>query len=277
MRHKIGENMKKILVTCLIFANYALQALPWDAEYEKILLQRAGEKLPELVTYPFFQYPNQEHAETVKYFPNGKVLIFGYGSLMNKTSASRSLKPEAVATIQPAFAFGVKRLFNYVMANTERYGETNRKEKAMLNMTQTLNLKSIANGVTIEVDSEDLAKLVERETGYDLVPILVTSWDEAVEQNPEPNIRIAYAFVAVHELRDHIDYTSTEFYPVRGYLNMIQEASLAYGEDFARIWNETTYLADGTTPVETWDKSTFLGILCTDNPINLKTSVGSGK
>jgi|GEM_PF-3765284 len=239
----------------------------WDKAYEKLLLQKVGTTLPELLTFPFFQYPNDGHQEIVNHFPSGKVPVFGYGSLMNKVSAARSMKNKAVESMEPAIAFGVKRLFNYKVTDPSRWGaEQNRKEKAMLNIAQTLNIGSMANGVVVEVDAEDLTKLVSRETGYDLVPILVASWNDVMNQNPEIEVRVAYTFVAVHELRNNISYTSTEYYPVLGYLHAIQEASQAYGPEFAAFWNATTYLANGTTSIEKWDEVTFKDILCTIKP-----------
>lgn len=239
----------------------------WDKDYEKALLQKVGTKLPELVTFPFFQYPNAGHDVTIDRFCSGKVRLFGYGSLMNKVSAARSMKPEAVESMEAVVAFGVKRIFNYKVTNPSRWGDDqNPKERAMLNITQTLNLGSMANGVVVEVDAEDLKSLVSRETGYDLVPILVASWDGMMSQNPEVEIKIAYTFVAVNELRNNTSYTSTEYYPVLGYLHAVQDASEAYGPEFATFWNETTYLADGTTPIEGWDEVTFMGILCTQKP-----------
>lgn len=239
----------------------------WHVDYQKFLLSKVGEKLPELVTLPFHHYPNKGFETIPDLFPNGKVLVFGYGSLMNKQSASHSMKPEAIESMQPAIAFGVKRIFNYKATKTDHWGlDQDHKEKAMLNLVQTLNIASIANGVTLEVDLEDFKRLVEREIGYDLVPILVTSWDDAMNHNPHLEIRIAYTFVANHELRNHIDYTSTKYYPVRGYLNAIQNTTQGYGQDFSKMWDVTTFLADGTTCVKDWDKKTFLGILCTFEP-----------
>ena len=238
-----------------------------DKAYEQVLLKTVAIKLPELVTFPFFQYPNEGHQTLVNHFPSGKVLIFGYGSLMNKVSAARSMKAEATESMAPAIAFGVKRLFNYKVKDASRWGaEQHHKERAMLNLAQTLNIGSMANGVVVEIDGEDLSKLVSREVGYDLVPILVVPWADVVNQNPDLEVRIAYTFVAVNELRNNTAYTSTEYYPVLGYLQAVQEASQEYGPEFAAFWNATTYLANGTTLIEGWDKVTFKGILCTQKP-----------
>lgn len=239
----------------------------WGEAYERLLLQKVGAKLPELVTYPFFQYPNEGYPLIYDRISSKHVLVFGYGSLMNKESAARSVKYETLRSMQPAIAFGVKRLFNYRMADASHWGaKFHRKEKAMLNLAQTLNIGSMANGVAFEVDAEDLKKLVAREAGYDLVPILVASWKDVLQQNKDISIQVAYTFVAVNELRNHIAYTSTEFYPVLGYLHAVQEAALTYGNEFANFWNETTYLANGTTKIKGWDGVTFMGILCTQKP-----------
>lgn len=272
--------MKNLLITiflCLSFVyinNHlnsekpqAQHPIQLESSYEKLLLKKVGDTLPILTKYPHQKYPNTDHDSIPDLFQDDKVLIFGYGSLMNKTSLARSVKQAAVDSMDPAIAFGVKRIFNYKAKNTAHWGENqNPKEKAMLNLAQTLNLGTMANGVTIEVDRDDFNHLVSRETGYDLVPILVASWDDVKEQNPRLKIRVAYTFIAPNELRNHTLYTSTEFYPVRGYLKAIQCASKKFGDDFAKMWNATTYLADGTTSVNEWDGVTFNGILCTFTP-----------
>jgi len=241
-----------------------IESIGCEPTYKEILLKKVSAKMPDLVTYPFFHYPNEGHEQVLKYFPNGKILIFGYGSLMNKASASRSLKAEAVETMKTAIAFGVKRIFNYKAAKTVHWGANRHpKERAMLNLMQTLNISSLANGVTIEVDEEDFNSLILRETGYDLVPILVMYAADMDSENPEPEIRVAYTFVAMNELRNHINYTHTKYYPVRGYLRAVQQAAATHGDKFACMWDCTTYMADGTTTIREWDQETFSGILRT--------------
>lgn len=240
---------------------------PWDISYQKLLLKEAGAKLPDLASYPSFRFPNNGHEAIGDQFPQGKILVFGYGSLMNKESAKRSIKEESLNSMQTAVAFGVKRVFNYQATKSPRWKEDqDPKEQAMLNVVQTYNIDTMVNGVSIEVDSEDLSALVKREVGYDLVPILVASWDDLVGQSPEINIRVAYTFVAMNELREHIHYTNTEYYPIRWYLEMIENSVDEFGEKFAHMWDETTYLADGTTKINEWDRETFKNILSTFKP-----------
>jgi cation transport regulator ChaC len=248
--------MKNICFNIALIATMSIANISLNAQFEpdRSIMEQVGAKLPDLSAYPSYRYPNEDHASLQEQFPSGKVLVFSYGSLMNKQSAARS-------------AFGVKRIFNYKSVKTDHWGaDQNTKEKAMLNLIYDPHPSSLANGVTMEVDLEDLNKLVQRETGYDLVPILVSSWQEVREQNPALKIQVAYTFIATNELRNHVNYTSTEFYPVRGYLHAVQNASKEYGDAFAEMWNETTFLADGTTNINEWDETTFNGVLCTKTP-----------
>lgn len=235
--------------------------------YEEQVLKVVAAKMPDLMTYPTYRYPNDGHEHVLNVYPNGKILVFGYGSLMNRVSAAKTIKAESVDTMETALAFGAKRVFNYKASKTRHWQEDlDEKEKAMLNLAQTFNISSLVNGVTIEVDLEDFSRLVLREIGYDLVPILVVSEKDILDEHPNLDVRVAYTFVAMNELRDHINYTSTKYYPVRGYLHAVQEASAMHGERFAKTWNKTTYMADGTTLIDNWDQRTFKGILCTFEP-----------
>lgn len=234
--------------------------------YKEEVLKKVAETLPDLRRYPSYHYPNDGHEQAFDHFPTGKVLIFGYGSLINKASARRTIKSESVEAMQTAVAFGVKRVFNYKASKATNWGTLDVQEKAMLNLVQTLNIASVANGVIIEVDQEDLSKLVLRETGYDLIPILVINEKDISSMNPDIEVKVAYTFIAMNELRNHINYTSTKYYPIRGYLHAVQEAAATYGEKFAQNWNKTTFMADGITRIDDWDEETFNGILCTFEP-----------
>lgn len=235
--------------------------------YGALLMEKVGKHQSELAKHPNLIYPNADYASILKHYPKGKVLVFGYGSLMNKTSAARSMKPEAVESMQPVVAFGAKRIFNYYATKVDHWGANpDPKERAMLNLAPSFDKTAVVNGVTLEVDEEDLANLVKRERGYDLVPILVASWSSVSSESTEVEFKVAYTFVIPNELRDNIAFSSTQFYPVRGYLEAIQEGAGSFGKDFLELWDSTTYLADGTTTVAKWDKKTFKEILCTKQP-----------
>ncbi|MFA6916048.1 MAG: gamma-glutamylcyclotransferase family protein [Parachlamydiales bacterium] len=219
--------------------------------------------LSKMAKYPVLKYPNSDFHSLKELYPKDKILIFGYGSLINSQSASRSVSAEALESMRPVVTFGMKRIFNYKARQTAHWGaDQNEKEKAMLNITPTPTINSMINGVVMEVTAEDLAKLVDREKGYDLVPLIVISWEDFVSGNPEPKTEIAYSFIAPTELRQNILYTSTSFYPVRGYLHAVREGAQTLSDEFLDFLNETTYMADGTTLVKDWDEETFTDLLC---------------
>jgi len=117
----------------------------------------------------------------------------------------------------------------------------------------------------MEISPEDLVQLIQREIGYDLVPMLVADWNEVISENPSVNVKIAYTFLVPDELRSGVDYTQTKYFPVKGYMRAAQEGAAVFGPEFLNYWNATTYLGDGTTPVTQWDEQ-FSNILDTREP-----------
>lgn len=245
----------------------ALKAeIPWSDSYQQLLLERVGEKLPEISSYPFFEYPNKNHDEA-KPSENGKILIFGYGSLMSPDidANKKSIKPENLKTLRPAIAFGVKRLFNKRGGISKTFNSTTLEpnERCFLNLVPTTNFNDVTNGVTIEIDQGDLIKLIAREVGYDLVPLFVASWDDAVKESDEINIEIAYTFIASSGLRDHVSYTSNILYPIQWYASLVDKAAKFHGPVFWKLYQKTTWLADCITLISDWH-DTF------NTPLNIK-------
>jgi len=249
---------------------------PWSHDYQVLLSEKLSEKQSELSHFPPLQYPNAGHESLPDLFnpdekvslnpdekvPEKKVLLFGYGSLINEKSAKKSMSEETFNSIKPVAAFGLQRVFDYKASKTDHWGANqNELEKAMLNLKPTDSYEDAVNGVTFEVNAKDLSELVKREKGYDLVPILVADWDDVSHENPSVAIKVVYTFIASSEPREGNVYTSSKHYPVRGYLEAIQEGAMRFGEQYRDFWNRTTYLADATTEVTKWDKSTFTGIL----------------
>ena len=186
---------------------------------------------------------------------------------MNKASASKSLKAEAVESMAPAIALGVKRIFNYKAAQLEQWGRNlDPMERAMLNLIPTTTYKSIANGVVMKIDQKDFARLVQREVGYDLMPILIADWDSVIAENPRVEIKVAYTFIVPDEIRNGIDYTQTKYYPVRSYLRASEDGASAFGKTFHKLFNYTSYLANGTTRVCQWDQKDFETLLKSREP-----------
>lgn len=263
--------MKKLiyifLLMLFIYTAEATEKTPWNSAYQKILIEKIAKEIPALSTYPSLEFPNLDFEQILKKYPHRKVLIFGYGSLINVQSAAESVSKEALQTMRPAIAFGLKRIFNYKVDDASFWGKNQPKnEGAMLNLEPTTTYNHMINGVVMKISPKDLAQLIDRETGYDLVPILVADWDEVVAEDHTVQIKIAYTFFVPDELREGVDYTQTKYYPVRGYLKATREGAAVFGPKFLHFWNATTYLGDGTTTIDHWDEKTFSGILDTREP-----------
>lgn len=205
--------------------------------------------------YPVYKYP-ADAKQMVEKSADGKILIFGYGSLVNPESAARTLSVDAMKTYQPAVAFGMKRTFDRKVTNTDRWGPRERpSDVGMLNVFKTGDHLDALNGVTFEVNQEDLRALIEREIGYDLVPIPIVRWQEAVDPNDTPDFQIAYVFLSPEEERDGKVYVDPCVNPVPGYAMASKEGAALNGQGFLKLWLESTFLADKKTPFIEWEKN----------------------
>lgn len=264
--------MKNLLVFIIALLSFTLSAnangpTSWSHNYQNLLMEKVGQEMKRLSTYPSLEYPNRDIQQILEKFPEGKVLLFGYGSLINADSAAWSVSSKAVQSMRPMIAFGFKRIFNYTAQNVSARGlNLSENERAMLNIVPTTTYNHIINGVVMEISREDLHRLVQREVGYDLVPMLVTDWNQAIAENPSINIKIAYTFFVPSGLRDGVNYTQAKYYPIRRYLHTVRDGAAVFGPKFLNYWNETTYLGDGRTPVNQWDEKTFSGILDSREP-----------
>lgn len=250
----LGFYYKFFVVLIFVLASFShISATPWDDYYQDSIAEKALSMTPILNEMLSLKYPNDDFQDVAAQFPDSKILIFGYGSLMNIQSASRSIKTENVLKMQPAIAFGFYKIFNYRADVISHWGTPeDSNERAMLNISCSPDYRVITNGVLIEVDIDDLFNLVKREIGYDLIPILVMAWDDAVFQNPDPEIKIAYTFRASNNPRLGKIYTNQNILPVKGYLNAVHEGAAQFGPDFYNYWNKTTRLADDKTVMNTW-------------------------
>lgn len=239
-----------------IFVFSSLAALP--NEKSKLSSQAAQFSAEYLSKYPHFKYPVKDPQLITPLFPNDKVVIFGYGSLINKASAARTLSPEVMSTYKPALAFGLKRVFNYRAGNTSNWGDPQRPtDLAMLNVSKTDKMENMVNGVTFEVPLSDLDRLIEREIGYDLIPIPVIAWDD---KSDNPHFFVAYTFSASSEQRDGKSYVSPCINPVPGYAMASRDGAATNGKEFLDFWVKTTYLADKKTSFTDWEDQPGLDV-----------------
>lgn len=255
--------MKHLFICILLFSaplfssSAVLESsnLPWSDEKHAAMIEQASQIWSsEMYHYPSLNYPVSEPEELYRLYQSETIPIFSYGSLLNKESASRTLSEKAMATHRPAISFGVQRVFDRHVPTTSRWGPKERpNDTGMLNVFTTNTLSDVVNGVVIEVDIDDLNNLLVREEGYDLVPVVVTCWNDAVGDGGEPRFFIAYTFQASEEAREGIFYTNRYINPVPGYAWASKQGAEQYGEPFLNLWVSSTYLADRETPFALWE------------------------
>jgi hypothetical protein len=177
------------------------------------------------------------------------ILILGYGSLVNASSASKTLTGDTVSTSLPIVGFGAKRLFNYDMPLLDRYGPPHEpRSNAALNAEATSDPMDLVNGVCISIPLGELDAFRKRELGYDLARVPCLDW-------ADPSGRPFPAWIlccpADADLAARI--TSRDLLPHHKYYRVCRTGAEVFGDRFLRLWLETTYLADGITPVAEWE------------------------
>jgi DNA-binding transcriptional LysR family regulator len=95
----------------------------------------------------------------------------------------------------------------------------------------------------LHVSLEDLPALRQREDGYDLHPVACSDWAE-----PHGDAGLAWILVAPDPPGD------APLEPHRRYYGVCRAGAAGMGPAFLAAWLRTTYLADGVTPVEDWER-----------------------
>ncbi|CDZ80551.1 hypothetical protein BN1013_01065 [Candidatus Rubidus massiliensis] len=244
--------MNKLLIVCvLLFMSFYPSNLPWSPSYQEKIKEKLDNYYPLIQYYPSFIYPNEKVNEL--FAKKKTIYIFAYGSLLNPESAQRTISEEAVETSQPALAFGLKRIYNYYAGQKTHWITKAPKEEAMLNVEVTRKRDDLVNGALIKVDITQLKKLIEREKGYDLVPVLTMRWNDAILENTQFHFIIAYTFTASSEPRLGKAYTQKGIYPIYGYNQAVEKGAERFGDKFLNYLRTTTYLSDGITNLYEWE------------------------
>ncbi len=173
----------------------------------------------------------------------------GYGSLVNRASAARTLRGERKAVV---IAFGVRRVFNLFMedAGLNRYSlPANPKARAALNVISTGQSHDAVNGVLFDVATADIPTFRAREVGYDLIPVACIDWT----RRDDPAFT-AYILACPNEPRDGKVRTRRDIEPHVEYYELCRAGAAALGDEFLRFWLATTFLADGITPMTIWER-----------------------
>lgn len=211
------------------------------------------ESIQALKTYKEYPYPYENLEKDLKSQNKKTILIFNYGSLLDLCSASKTFSKKSLATRRLAVAFGTKRVFDRDVPINPRskWGvPISPESRAMLNLVRTGDLKDVTNGILMNVDIDDIPFMRKREEGYELVPIIVSGWQDYLT-NKNPRTFIAYTFHAKEGTR----FTSSHIYPRPGYYELARDAAKIQGPIFYQMWLNSTFLADKKQPISVWEEA----------------------
>jgi hypothetical protein len=215
-----------------------------------LTIRRLTEYLASIATEGY-GYPWDGLEDAVAHFPAHRLLLVGYGSLLNQDSAAKTIKARPAGGHPPVLALGARRVFNYVIpaAKLKAYGGTfGPREHAALNVDYTQSAANALNGRLIGVPTVDIPPLRAREFGYDLRPVACLPWND---KDAKPFT--AFVLVAVKPARNGRQVLDDEALPHPSYYRVCREGARAVSEAFLQLYLQTTYLADRKTTLVEWE------------------------
>lgn len=144
----------------------------------------------------------------------------GYGSLLSHKSLKETIKDKKFKKV---LLNGYKRVFN--LSLSEKYNED------VLNLVKSRG--SSCNAVIFKVTEKELEKLNHREAEYNLEEIPV--YDLSGK-------KIGKALASIDKF---IKIDNEARLPSKSYLKLCRDAAYKIGKRFGKIWDDTTFLADG--------------------------------
>jgi hypothetical protein len=205
----------------------------------------------KLKSMPSYRYPYNDLAQKLSAEGKKSLPLFSYGSLVDPASASLTLSKQALKTRRPALAFGVIRAFDrdITVKPDSKWGTPCHQEaRGMLNIQPSPYLEQFINGVLLDVPLKDIDALLKREIGYDLIPVVIADWQSMLDGK----LNFDYAYI-LHAQRDSV-YVNTAIFPRPGYYELTRNAATQYGPLFSLLWLNTTFMADGHTPIAVWEQ-----------------------
>ena len=213
------------------------------------------DKIHDALEVTGYEYPWYSLEEELKEEGKDKIVLFGYGSLLNKLSAKETIKNDAVDKYTPVIAFGIKRLLDYNMPDELRSRSIyefieNEQSIGLFNARFTGSITDSANGALIEVSLDEIASLRKREVGYDLRPIVCIPWG-----NQKGKIMNAYTLGCSGRMWKGKMLSDSTILPHKGYYKVCREGASKISNKFLEYFLETSYIADGKTKVKDWEKT----------------------
>lgn len=196
----------------------------------------------------FQPYPWTGIEKDLRSKENSRLMLVGYGSLLNPASARVTIKDTPRGGHEPIVAYGALRVFDYIMppATIARYGvEHSERERAALNTVWTARPEDMLNARLVPVSLDDFDELRERERGYHLGPVVYRPWTD-----PSAVPQLGFVLCATGEPIDGKVWVDPSLLPYRPYLELCREGCRQVDGAFEQMFLETTYLGDRATRLD---------------------------
>ena len=169
-----------------------------------------------------------------------KLYIIGYGTLLYKESLANTIGGSAGQKVYiPVIITAYKRIFNLLPDHYTPSFKISKLpvEKAAANVIR--NEDSYLNGLAFEVSEEELGELDQREKHYRRVEC------HAIDFHSREDIGTAMIYTAPYEM----DWVTRDPKYLPDFIDIAyaRTGAYRYGQDFGRMYDQTTYLADGVT------------------------------
>jgi len=169
--------------------------------------------------------------------------IVGYGTLLYAESVGDTIGSAAKKKVyHPVIIHGFKRLFNLLPPHYKPSFKISNKpvEKAAANII--VSSASHFNGLAFEVEEHELIAIDKRERHYTRVKTIIYDF------HTEKPMGEAFVYAANEEKARLTN--DTAFLPDWEDISWARTGAYSYGEKFGRMYDETTFLADGKTLVK---------------------------
>ena len=170
--------------------------------------------------------------------PPGMSGLFGYGSLLLRSSMERTLGRKYDGVPLVATVRGWRRTWDSIYPNEPFYFEPSPGERCYPAHIIYLNIRrdpaATVNGLVYAVTEDDLRRFDEREATYDRVRIDADIVDETVTGGP------VYAYVGKPEFVLNVPVPTTEAAIRRSYIAIVEAGLDELGPEFRREYERST-------------------------------------
>ncbi|MDQ8197593.1 hypothetical protein QEH56_05500 [Pelagicoccus enzymogenes] len=218
--------------------------------YPKISESRIQAAIDDAQSAASFAYPWDSLELALKNKGQDSFWLVGYGSLLSLGSAARTIDTSDRAAREPAIVYGARRQYSYRFPAAflkKRYNKTG--NFAALDSKATYKREDRFNGILTRIFLEDIPAFREREFAYDLKPVPAFRWNA-----PQEPYRIAYTLdCPASGPSEHHPFTA-DSHPLPEYHKICRDGAENVSIDFLQYFLDSTYLGDGRTSIQRWER-----------------------